>query len=299
VSKTEGFAINSGPSAHAARQVARVSKTEGVPVRRASLAAPAARALTLFGLLALGHPAAAEAPGTSQASEDATFRRGNDHYFHGQYQEAVEAYEQVAAQGVLSDDLFYNLGNAYLKAGGLGQAIYNYERALELDPSQEDARYNLQTARDAARKKAEDRLVGAEGVPWWTRAIQPFSVGSFGWTFLSLYVSLFALLIVLHFVQPGFLRAALWSLFAFVVTGAAITGAMLGGRLYLAERVTQAVVLADSIQVKEGPDPNYQTVFAVHAGLKVRITEKEQDWVRVRLSNGLEGWVRERELGRL
>jgi SH3-like domain-containing protein len=77
------------------------------------------------------------------------------------------------------------------------------------------------------------------------------------------------------------------------------TGTLLGGRLYLADRVERAIVLPDTVQVKEGPDPNYNAVFNVHAGLRVRITEKEQDWVRVRLSNGLEGWVLERDLGRL
>ena len=66
-----------------------------------------------------------------------------------------------------------------------------------------------------------------------------------------------------------------------------------------AERVEQAIVLPDSTQVKEGPDPNYTGLFSVHAGLRVRITEKEQDWVRVRLANGLEGWLREADLGRL
>ena len=76
-------------------------------------------------------------------------------------------------------------------------------------------------------------------------------------------------------------------------------GTLMGGRLFLAERVERAVVLPDTVAVKEGPDPNYNAIFNVHAGLRVRITEKEQDWVRVRLSNGLEGWVRERDLGRL
>jgi tetratricopeptide (TPR) repeat protein len=261
----------------------------------------ASAAALLLILLAPAGARAADAPpgGMSDALMDATFRRGNDAYFHGQYAEAVEAYEQVAGLGVINEDLFYNLGNAYLKAGGLGSAIYNYERALELDPSQEDVRYNLSTARDAARKQAEDRLVGEEGVPLWIRVVQPFTVGALSWWFLSLYVALFTLLLLLHFVQPGFLRAALLALFAFVLAGTGVTGLLLGGRLYLSERVAQAIVLPDSVQVKEGPDPNYQTVFAVHAGLKVRITEKEQDWLRVRLSNGLEGWVRARELGRL
>ena len=122
--------------------------------------------LWMIALIAV--PIAAAQPELS-ASKDATFRRGNDAYFHGRYQEAVEAYEQVGALGVISADLFYNLGNAYLKAGQLGPSIYNYEKALELDPSQDDVRFNLGVARDAARKKGEDRLAGAESQPFWMR----------------------------------------------------------------------------------------------------------------------------------
>ncbi len=233
------------------------------------------------------------------ASKDATFRRGNDAYFHGHYQEAIDAYEQVVALGVVSADLFYNLGNAYLKNDQLGPAIFDYERALELDPSQEDVRFNLAVARDAARKKGEDRLAGVEAQPFWMRAASQVTVNWASWLFLGLYVALFALLIVLHFVQPGFLRVGMWAGFAFLGLATVVGGALLGARLYLADRVEQAIVLPDVVQVKEGPDPNYQSVFGVHAGLRVRMTEKEQDWVRIRLANGLEGWMRERDLGRL
>jgi uncharacterized protein YgiM (DUF1202 family) len=59
------------------------------------------------------------------------------------------------------------------------------------------------------------------------------------------------------------------------------------------------VVLPDAASVKEGADTNYRTVFAVHAGLRVRIQERDQGWVRVRLANGLEGWLPETEVGRI
>jgi len=260
----------------------------------------AALAALFCGAAILGAAADARAgDGEIAASKDATFKRGNDEYFHGRYAEAVAAYEQVAALGVRSEDLFYNLGNAYAKAGQLGPAIYNYERALELDPAQDDVQFNLRAAREAAKRKGEDRLVGAEGTPLWMRAVQPYSVGALAWLFLALYTVVFGFLITLHFTQPGFLRVGLWAGFAFLAIATTISGVLLAGRLYLAERVEEAIVLPDSVQAKEGPDATYQTVFGLHAGLRVRVTEREQDWVRVRLANGLEGWLRERDLGRL
>jgi tetratricopeptide (TPR) repeat protein len=252
----------------------------------------------VFALLLIATPALA-GDNELAASKGATFHRGNDAYFHGHFPEAVEAYEQVVALGVRSADLYYNLGNAYFKAGQLGPAIYNYERALELDPQQDDVQFNLKTAREAANKKGEDRLVGAEAAPLWQRAVSPYPVALLGWIFLGLWTALFTLLVVLHFTGPGFLRVGLWAGFAFLTVAVVLSGALLGGRVYLAERVEQAVVLPDSVQIKEGPDPNYASAFSVHAGLRVRVTEKEQDWVRVRLANGLEGWLRERDIGRL
>ena len=73
---------------------------------------------------------------------------------------------------------------------------------------------------------------------------------------------------------------------------------MLFGRATL-DRLPFGIVLPDKVAVKEGADPNYRTSFDVHAGLKVRLLDREHDWVRVRLANGLEGWVREDAVGRL
>ena len=260
------------------------------------------RAAILAALLCSTAAHAADPNSLLGASQDATFRRGNDSYLHGDYKDAVLAYEQVAALGVVSEHLYYNLGNAYYKLGSLGPAIYNYERALEVDPSgsdADDARYNLEAAREEVRKKAEDRLVGAENVPFWIRIVAPLSTGALSWIFLGVYVSLFAVLTALRFIAPGFLRVSMWALTGFLVLGTLAAGGLLGARIYLTTKVERAIVLPDALAVHEGPDANYQTTFTVHAGLRVRITEHDQDWAKVRLQNGLEGWVPVRSVGKL
>lgn len=256
--------------------------------------------LLALALVLVALPAAADP--LVGAAQDAAYRRGNEAYLHGDYKEAVLAYEQVAALGVVSEDLYYNLGNAYYKQGALGPAIYNYERALEVErsgPGADDARYNLEAAREVVRRRSEDRLVGAETPPFWMRAIAPFSTGTLTWTFLALYFALFGLLIALRFIAPGFLRVSLWVLLGFLSLGTLTASTLLAARLYLVTKVERAIVLPDSLAVHEGPDANYQTSFTVHAGLQVRITEHDQDWVRVRLQNGLEGWVEVKSVGKL
>jgi len=252
----------------------------------------------IVALLLLLTPGLALAEGDA-AARDAAFRRGNEAYFRGKYPAAIEAYEQVVALGVRSIDLYYNLGNAFLKSGQLGPAIYNYERALEQQADAEDVLYNLATAREAAKKLGEDRLVGIEAMPAWQRLVKPVSLSLVTWLFVGFYLGLFALLVALRYSQSGFLRVVLITLLGFVALFALTSGAVLGGKLYLEERVKEVIVLPNQLPVKEGPDVNFTTLFTVHAGLKARLVERDQDWLRIRLANGLEGWVRDRDIGRL
>jgi hypothetical protein len=110
---------------------------------------------------------------------------------------------------------------------------------------------------------------------------------------------LFALGAAALFVAPGFLRVGLLSVLVFVGLGAISSGGLLAGRYYLSTHEERGIVLPDELAVKEGPDANNATAFLVHAGLKLRIVEHDGDWLRVRLGNGLEGWTRERDVGKL
>ncbi|HEY3358393.1 MAG TPA: tetratricopeptide repeat protein, partial [Polyangia bacterium] len=105
------------------------------------LAAGAALA-PLAGVAAARAAAPAAAAPAAGVAIDAAFRRANEAYYRGDFKAAIEAYEQVAALGVVHEDLYYNLGNAYYKAGRMGPAIFEYERALQLDSDQADARRN-------------------------------------------------------------------------------------------------------------------------------------------------------------
>jgi tetratricopeptide (TPR) repeat protein len=249
-------------------------------------------ATALLALCAVSAPAAADAVGEA-------FKKGNDAYYRGDYASAIEAYERVARLGVVHEDLYYNLGNAYYRAGRLGLAIYNYERALSIDPDVDDAAYNLRIARQVVARRATDRIEGADREPLWIRAVAPFTVTVLTWTFLALYVGLFGVFLVLRFLPPGLARAGIVAATPFVLFGTLASGVLLGGRIYFAERVRQAIVLPDAASVKEGPDPNYKATFEVHAGLKVQLVDRDQEWVKIHLANGLEGWVREGDVGRL
>ena len=168
---------------------------------------------------------------------------------------------------------------------------------MALDPDAEDARFNLAQARKLAARRATDKLEGAERDPLWIRAVTALTTSTQTWVFLVLYLGCFALLFVRRRAAEDH-RAPLGAAAALLGVGAALMGAMLFGRATL-DGIPFGIVLPDKVAVKEGADPNYRTSFDVHAGLKVRLLDREHDWVRVRLANGLEGWVPEDSVGRL
>ncbi len=236
--------------------------------------------------------------GTAHADRlDETWRRGNDAYLHGDYAAAVTAYEEIDRQGVVSGDLYFNLGDAYFRKGMLGPAIWAFERAVTLDPGDDDARFNLDQVRKLVGKRAQDRIQGEEHEPAWIRAVTSIGPSLGTWLFVLLYVGCFVALYARRRSRED-LRPTLGAITAVLATGALLAGALLYGRVQL-EQTPFGVVLPDALAVKEGADVNYRTSFDVHAGLRVRIVERDQDWLRIRLGNGLEGWVRAGDVGKL
>jgi tetratricopeptide (TPR) repeat protein len=250
------------------------------------------RAHLLLALALLVWPAAAGAQAIDQA-----WKRGTDAALRGDYDTALAAYTELDRQGIVSADLFYNLGVAHYRKGDLGRAIWSFERAVALDPDAEDARFNLTQARKLAARRATDKLEGSERDPLWIRAVTALTTSTQTWMFLVLYLGCFALLFIRRRAAEDH-RAPLGAAAALLGVGAVVMGLMLFGRATL-DRLPFGIVLPDKVAVKEGADPNYRTSFDVHAGLKVRLFDREHDWVRVRLANGLEGWVREEAVGRL
>lgn len=237
--------------------------------------------------------------GTARLAAAAGYGEGNEAYQRGEYDRAIEIYEQLVAEGVTHEHLFYNLGNAYFRSARLGPAIYNYERALRIDPGFEDAAYNLAVAREAVAERVVDRLKGAEEQPAWVRLATFFSVSELTFAFLVLDVLFFAALIALRFLATGFVRTAVFVLSIFLGVATVGCGVLLERHLHVLGEVHQGIVLADQITMREGPDAALAERGQLHPGVKVTVLESRRGWVLVRLANGVEGWIPSAALGRL
>ncbi len=241
--------------------------------------------LALAVALAVGAPDPAE-PAARLAAANARLEAGDA-------EGAAAAYEALLAEGLESPALHVNLGAARLRAGRRGGAIASFERALRLDPRDGDARADLALA----RSRDLDRLAAAPGASLVARVAERTPDG---WAAAALAApwALLWLLVALRRRAAGRLRAVagLAAVLAGLAAGAG--GVLLAARA-AERRARVAVVVAAEAPVRDGPEAALRPAFTLHEGTAVRVVEAREDALRVRLANGLEGWIAARDLEEL
>ena len=219
------------------------------------------------------------------------FNQGNERYQEGDYEGAVASYSAVLEGGFESAELHYNLGNAHVRLGRLADAVLSYERASRLDPGNEDVVENLRLVNARLTDRIEPLprfwlLSLAEG--W--MSLMPRSL--LYWVSAISYSLLALALVGLVMNRPRGWRVGLTR----VITLAGIATVIFGGTMVLREtefgRPVEAVVMAQEVQVLSAPSTQGGlTVFTLHAGTKVRVDQRANEWAEVVLADGKVGWL--------
>lgn len=56
-------------------------------------------------------------------------------------------------------------------------------------------------------------------------------------------------------------------------------------------RTDEAVVMAATVECKSSPSEDSSTLFVVHEGLKVDVSDQIGEWYEIRLPDGTKGWL--------
>ncbi len=228
--------------------------------------------------------------GLHAQSPEQLFLQANELYQQNKAAEAKDLYERILNNGYVNGPLLYNLGNAYYKTGDIPRAILFYERARRWMPADDDLQHNLQLA----NLKVPDRIVPTPRLfiwDYWDSFKDLFSLQSATWWAYGALVVMFAFGAMLVVAGTYALRKT-----ALYGAGASILIFILFLTLFLAKaaddtRTDEAIVVAAIATIKNSPDAKSSDAFVLHGGVKVRITDRVNNWVKIRLTDGKVGWL--------
>jgi SH3-like domain-containing protein len=92
----------------------------------------------------------------------------------------------------------------------------------------------------------------------------------------------------------------LWLIYGSALLGSvtALAGFSAGAKIWQAENIRYAIVLAPAVDAKSEPNGS-KVLFSAHEGAKLRVVKDLDAWSFVSLPNGSAGWVENSALGRI
>jgi len=232
---------------------------------------------------------------SAYTQQDSRFKNANEQYGKGNFEQAIEMYEQILKSGMEAPQLYYNLGNAYYRNGLLPAAILNYERALLLAPQDKDIRYNLNLAYGQITDKIE-----SVGVFFLTRWFTNFrnSTNSDSWAIISIIAFILTLgaLLFFFFAKTSFLRKISFYLALLSLLISITTFAFAHQQKQRLINRDRAIVFSPSVTVRSAPEARGTDLFVLHEGTKVKILQRINNWLEVELLDGSVGWISEEHL---
>lgn len=224
------------------------------------------------------------------AQNTSLFEQGKEQYRAENYQEALSNWMRILDNGAHSANLYYNIGNAHYQLHHIGPSIYYYEKAKLLAPNDADIENNL-----AFAKNATVDVIEPLPQTFFVKIDQSIStLLSFdNWAWLAVIcLLLFTYLFLKYFFsnqsKPKRLYFASSSLF-FIVGLIALSMAF--KTFHQSKNKREAIIFSEAVDVKSGPRMSDQTIFQLHEGTKVKVIGQEDNWGRILLANGKDGWI--------
>ena len=219
------------------------------------------------------------------------FEKGNALYQKGEYKQAAQEYENILKEEKQhSAELYFNLGNCYYKLNKVAPSIYNYEKALVLKPNDTETLNNLKFA----RKLTIDEIKDVPKVGF-AKLIQNFT-GIFNyntWAWISIGI---AFIFLLSFIGYYFSQLTLSKRIYFIGMFILLFALLLSVSAGITEKShydndLPAIVFAEMTEVRSEPQKAGSSIFLLHEGAKVYVKETLENWKKIELTDGTEGWI--------
>ena len=231
----------------------------------------------------------------SGQNADSLFVSANELYRNGAFEEAIKKYKEIETLDSVSSELFLNLGNAHYKLNKVGPTIFYYEKALKLDPLNTNVKNNLIFAQRLA-------LDNIKEVP--KTIFQKFNknylqILSFDeWAIVVVIFSfLTAILFLLFYFGYAPTKKRIYfsaSVFSFILLLFVVF--ITYNQYNQAKNKKEAIVFAEKTAIRNAPTLNSEEVFILHEGAKVIVLDAIDNWKKIKLADGKQGWIISEEI---
>ncbi len=218
-------------------------------------------------------------------------------YSEEQYSEAIGLYEEVTESGYTSAAIWHNLGLAYFKNGQLAEAIIALERARRIFPNNKNINHDLRLIRE----NVNSEIISAPPfflVRWYNAVVSTLS--SKVWLGLHLFfLGLFLGGMYLYLIRKnlnGWHHTYIEGALIGIVCVSVIFAIFSYSRAQMIFRNDIGVITSDQIVLRLGAEDNTEVIMELNEGVKVYIEDKIGDFLKVRLEDYTEGWVKESEV---
>lgn len=221
---------------------------------------------------------------------DTLFVSANELYRNGAFKEAIKKYKKIESQEMVSSELYLNLGNAYYRLNKVGPTIFYYEKALKLNPLNVDVKNNLVFAKRLALDNIEE-VPKTVFQKFNTNYLQKLSYNE--WAIVAVVFS-FSTSIFFLFFYFGY--SSRKKRIYFTTSGISLILLIFSvfitySQYSLTKKNKEAIVFVQKTEVRNAPTLNSEEIFTLHEGTKVIVLDAIDNWKKIKLVDGKQGWI--------
>jgi tetratricopeptide (TPR) repeat protein len=222
------------------------------------------------------------------------YENGINAYSNGNYQLAVQEFEEILKQNWESPELYYNLGNAYYRQKLVSGSIWAYEKCLALFPSHKDALYNLSLANLNVIDKIDLPPLPIY-LKWYETTRNYFSLKAW----ITLFVMSFFIIMCLMAIRKIFFQKWLKTIENIIIIELIIIMLICTHSYLELQSNSKGIIFSPIVIAYSEPNEYSSKIVEVHEGLKVTILDLNDDWVNLELLDGTKGWILKNQIREL
>ena len=227
-----------------------------------------------------------------QTTPEFLFKEGNKAYNAGNYENAISLYGQTLKMGKHSAEVYYNLGNANYRLNKVAESVYYFEKAMLMRPNDKDIITNSAFANnmtiDAIEKIPVSQIDQIRN-----SIIETFSFEI--WTYFT--IILLWIFTILFLAYLFFIRARHKRIFFFSSLSILLLFILSFSITYSIDQNEKnkkfAILFSKQTDIWSEPNQQAERLFVLHEGTKMQLLDSLEEWQKIRIANGSEGWIKD------